>query len=40
MSPAGSFADPHTQIAAALEQFVILTRVTFRNRDDEMGDRI
>jgi hypothetical protein len=21
--------DPHTQIAAALEQFVILTRVTF-----------
>jgi len=26
-------ADPHTQIAAGLEQLIILTRVTFRYRD-------
>jgi hypothetical protein len=28
-------ADPHTQIAAGLEQFVILTRVTFRLQDTD-----
>jgi hypothetical protein len=27
--------DPHTQIAIGLEQLVILTRVTFRNRDGQ-----
>ena len=34
-----SVRDPHTQIAAGLEQLVILTRVTFRYRTVALRDR-